>query len=439
MKTMILKTPRSKKPEGLPVFINGQPIYFLPKESNMPIALYDYQLDAVERLRSGCILCGGVGSGKSRTSLAYYFAKECGGKLDADGYSPMLNPKNLCIITTARKRDTKEWEGELAPFLLSTDKESCFYKDVDIRVDSWNNIQKYADVKDTFFIFDEQRVVGSGAWVKAFLKIAKSNHWILLSATPGDTWTDYIPVFLANGFYKNKTEFVTRHVVYSRFSKFPKVDRYLDQSRLMKLRNKILINMDYTRPTHVHHETINVDYNRMLYKEIMAKRWNIYEDMPIVNAAELCYVARKAINSDESRIKAIIELCKDHPKLIVFYNYDYELDILREADYGEGVEVAEWNGHKHEHIPLSDKWVYLVQYTAGAEGWNCIDTDTIVFYSLNYSYKIMVQSAGRIDRMNTPFTDLYYYRLKSSCPLDLAISRALKQKQNFNERRFCIT
>lgn len=405
--------------------------------------LYDYQQDAVDRLRSGCILCGGVGSGKSRTSLAYYFCKECGGFLDGtdhgfdSDYVPMPDPKDLYIITTARKRDTKEWEKELIPFCMSVDKEANLYSyDIEIHIDSWNNIKKYVDVENAFFIFDEQRVIGSGAWTKSFWKITKKNRWILLSATPGDTWMDYMPVFVANGFYKNKTDFVTRHIVYSRYSKFPKVDKYLDERHLIRLRDKILINMDYSRPTVAHHETIEVAYDRSLYKDIMASRWNLFEGKPIVNAAELCYVARKAINSDASRSDALLLLLRDHPKIIVFYNYDYELDILRSLPYEDDLEVAEWNGHKHEPIPNANKWVYLVQYTAGAEGWNCIETDTIVFYSLNYSYKIMVQSAGRIDRMNTPFKDLYYYRFRSSCPLDLAISRALKKKQNFNESRF---
>lgn len=395
----------------------------------MAVPLYDYQWDAIERMENGNILCGGVGSGKSRTSIAYYFCKECGGELRGR-VRQMKEPKDLYIITTARKRDTLEWEGELAPFGLPDT--------VKIKVDSWNNIQKYIDISDAFFIFDEQRVVGSGAWVKAFLKITKKNHWILLSATPGDTWTDYIPVFLANGFYKNKTEFLQEHVVFSRFSKYPKVERYLGQARLLRLRDKILVKMDYMRPTRAHHETIEVGYDRMLYKDIMSRRWNIYKDEPIVNAAELCYVARQGINSDASRVQAILDIFKDHPKLIIFYNYDYELEILRHIQYGDDVMVMEWNGHKHEPLPVGDRWIYLVQYTAGAEGWNCIDTDTIVFYSLNYSYKIMVQSAGRIDRMNTPFTDLYYYRLRSSAPLDLAISRALKKKKNFNESRFLV-
>lgn len=391
------------------------------------VTLYDYQWDAVDRMENGNILCGGVGSGKSRTSIAYYYCKECGGELRGRKRS-MKVPRSLYIITTARKRDTLEWEDELVPFELP--------ETVDIHIDSWNNIKKYTEVKDAFFIFDEQRVVGYGAWTKAFLKITRSNHWILLSATPGDTWMDYIPVFLANGFYRNKTEFITRHVVYSRFSKFPKVDRYLEQGRLLRLRDKILVKMDYTKPTVAHNEPVDVEYDRALYKNIMTRRWNVYTDMPIVNAAELCYAARRGINSDPSRIEAVKRLQKEHKKVIVFYNYDYELDILKHADYGEAVEIAEWNGHKHERIPISKEWVYLVQYTAGAEGWNCIKTNVIIFYSLNYSYKIMVQSAGRIDRMNTPFRDLYYYRLKSSCPLDLAISRALKKKQNFNESRF---
>ena len=403
----------------------------------MPISLFDYQKDAINKMKNGCILCGGVGSGKSITGLAYYYSRECGGFLNDEQYIPMPHPKDLYIITTARKRDTFEWEKELNRFYLSTNKEVSYYKDaVKVIVDSWNNIGKYIDTKDSFFIFDEQRLVGYGAWVKAFLKIVKRNHWILLSATPGDVWTDYIPVFIANGFYKNKTEFLTRHAVYSRYSKYPKIDRYLDQKRLIRLRESILVNMDYKKPTVAEHKTINVDYDVASYKYIMSFKKDIETGKPIKNASALCYALRKVINTDPSRADAILQIVKDHPKVIIFYNFNYELDILKNLDYGPDVEIAEWNGEKHQCIPVSDKWVYLVQYFAGAEGWNCIDTDTIIFYSLHYSYKVMVQSAGRIDRMNTPFEVLYYFRLKSSSPLDLAISRALKRKQNFNERGF---
>lgn len=402
----------------------------------MAIKLRDYQSKAIEQMKNGCILCGGVGSGKSLTAISYYFFRECGGALDWDGsYIPMSDPKDLYIITTARKRDTFEWEGELSPFLLSPHEDINLY-DNKVVIDSWNNIGKYQDIKDAFFIFDEQRVVGSGAWVKAFLKIAKTNRWILLSATPGDTWQDYIPVFLANGFYKNKTEFIREHVVYSRFSKFPKVDRYLNTGRLLKLRNSILVNMDFKRETISHHEDIYVQHDVTKYKDLMRNRWNIWGNKPIKNAAELCYLLRKLVNSDETRQAKILELFEKHPKVIIFYNFDYELDILKGLYYGDGVEIAEWNGHRHQPIPTSKKWVYLVQYSAGAEGWNCIKTDTIIFYSQNYSYKIMAQSAGRIDRLNTPFKDLYYYHLKSRSGIDLAISRALHQKKKFNESKF---
>lgn len=390
----------------------------------------------MNQMTNGCILCGGVGSGKSRTAMAYYFCKECGGTI-GETLSPMKNPKDLYIITTARKRDTLEWEAECSPFLISTNPEVNFYGyRHKVVIDSWNNIKKYIEVKNAFFIFDEQRVVGTGAWTHSFWKIVKNNRWILLSATPGDTWMDYMPVFVANGFYKNKTEFITRHVVYKRFAKFPQVDRYLDQRHLIRLRDQILIKMDYCNHTTSHHEIVHVEFDRDLYKTVLSQRWNIFDNLPIVNASELCYVARKVINSDCSRRDAVVQLAYEHPKVIIFYNYDYELEILRNLLYPEGTKIAEWNGHKHESIPKSDRWAYLVQYTAGAEGWNCIETDTIIFYSLNYSYKIMVQSAGRIDRMNTPFDDLYFYKLRSSCPLDLAIARALKRKQNFNESRF---
>lgn len=398
------------------------------------ISLYDYQADAIRKMHNGCILCGGVGSGKSRTSLAYYYLL-CGGKINTKEYIPMLDnpPMDLYIITTARKRDTCEWEGELSPFLLSPHPDANYYKNK-VVIDSWNNVKKYTEVKDAFFIFDEQRVVGSGAWVKAFLKIAKNNKWILLSATPGDTWSDYIPVFLANGFYKNRTEFTREHVVYSRFSKYPKVDRYVNTGRLIRLRNNILVDMDFKRQTVAHHEDVYVQYNVSKYKDAGKLRWDPYKDEPIRDAGSLCYIWRRIVNEDPSRQLALLDIFEKHPRLIIFYNFDYELDILKEMF--KEFNVAEWNGHKHQEIPDTKSWIYLVQYTAGCEGWNCIKTDTIVFYSQNYSYKVMEQASGRINRLNTPFRDLYYYHLKSRSGIDLAIAKSLKQKKNFNEGRF---
>ena len=404
----------------------------------MGIGLYDYQIDAVKRMKNGCILNGGVGSGKSRTALAYYYLRNGGdpASLCGDNYIPMDDPpKDLYIITTARKRDTLEWDGDMAPFLLSTHTDVNLYCNK-VVVDSWNNITKYKDVTGAFFIFDEDRVTGSGVWVKSFLKIAKSNEWIILSATPGDTWQDYIPVFLANGFYKNKSEFVREHIVYSRFSKFPKVDRYLNTGRLIRLRNNILIDMDFHRDTIPHHEDVYVSYDISAYKDICRNRWNPWEDKPIENASEFCYSLRKIVNTDEARQVALLQIIEEHPKAIIFYNFDYELDILKKLYYGEDFEIAEWNGHKHQEVPKGEKWVYLVQYTAGNEGWNCVRTDTIIFYSQNYSYKVMTQAAGRIDRLNTPYKDLYYYHIKSHSGIDLAISKALKNKKKFNERKF---
>lgn len=401
--------------------------------------LYDYQMDAVNKMKNGCILNGGVGSGKSRTALYYYF-KEQGGSMDPIFMPMKIRPKDLIIITTARKRDTLEWEGELANFLMSTDEKQYKRYGNHIYVDSWNNIKKYTDITGAFFIFDEQRVVGSGAWVKAFLKITKSNDWILLSATPGDTWSDYIPVFLANGFYKNKTEFGREHIIYSRFTKYPKIDRYINTGRLIRERNSILVDMDFKRQTIAHHEDVYVNYDKFKFRDVMKMRWNPYTNEPIKQASELCYILRRIVNEDDSRIIALMEILEKCSKAIIFYNFDYELEMLRNLhiQYGldEEVEIAEWNGHKHQEIPKGLRWLYLVQYTAGAEGWNCVTTDTIIFYSLNYSYKILSQACGRIDRLNTPYTDLYYYHLKSRSGIDLAISRALDDKKTFNETKY---
>jgi len=404
----------------------------------MNIELYDHQINSIEKLRNGSILCGGVGSGKSRTAIAYYFAKECEGALKINGegkFKPMKRPKDLYIITTARKRDTLEWNGECAKFMITSDQENNVNK-VKLTVDSWNNIGNYEDVKDAFFIFDEQRVVGYGAWGKSFIKISKRNRWILLSATPGDTWMDYIPVFIANGFYKHKTDFVRQHVVYNRFTKYPKVDHYIECGKLERFRRKVIVNMKYEKKTIRHNKEVIVPYNKKIEKKIFNERWNPYGEEPIKDIAEVCRLMRRNTNGDPRRIDKVIEILEEHDKAIIFYNFNYELHMLRDMCEEINIEYAEWNGHKHEDLPTGKKWVYLVQYTAGAEGWNCVETNTVIFYSQNYSYKIREQATGRIDRINSPFIHLYYYHLRSKSTIDYNIRKSLNGKKNFNEKTF---
>ena len=395
----------------------------------MAVELTTEQLTAIEKLQTGSILCGGVGSGKTRTSLAYYYMKICGGKLKINGCGRTTVPKQkipLYVITTGKTRDSGSWIYE-----------SLIFYDVNPIVDSWNNIKKYENVKNAFFIFDEQRVVGYGAWSKTFIKIARHNKWILLSATPGDSWIEYAPVFIANGFYRNISDFKYQHVVYSRYTKYPKIEKYINVNKLEHLRSNILVTMNDRRHTVPHDIYVKVPYDVDMVDAIDKTRWNPFEDEPIQNASEYCYLLRKIVNSDDRRLDKFEEIItQDRPKTIVFYNFNYELELLKSRLESLIFPYSEWNGHKHEEILSTDNWVYLVQYSAGAEGWNCIETDTIIYYSQNYSYKIMEQASGRINRMNTPFIDLYYYHLISDSRIDKSIKRALQNKKRFNERMY---
>lgn len=371
------------------------------------IELYPHQLKAVNELRIGCILYGEVGTGKTLTSLYFYKLYHSNSK--------------LIVITTAKKRDSGDWEDEAS--LLDIPE---------VKVDSWQNIENYTGLQNAFFIFDEQRVVGNGKWVKSFRKITKKNKWILLSGTPGDKWEDYIPVFIANGFYKNKTDFSDQHLVYNRYVKFPQVIGYMNEGKLYSNRRKVLVKMEMERTTTRHRKNIFVDYDKDTFFNVRDNRWNIYKDEPILNISEYMSVIRRIINTDPSRIFAVKFLMDIHDRVIVFYNYSYELDILKNACEELGRTYLQWNGQKHEDLPEDGDWIYLVQYTAGAEGWNCTTTDTVIFYSLNYSYKVIEQCEGRIDRLNTPFTDLYYYYLQSASPLDTKIKQSVDKKKKFN-------
>lgn len=410
----------------------------------MPVELHPHQQEAVDKMHNGCVLYGGVGVGKSITAMAYYVSKVCKGTYN--DFGSMRTPKEVYVITTAKKRDSADWEKEAIAFGISHIPEAS-RPGTKVTVDSWNNLKKYVEVKDAFFIFDEQRVVGYGAWSRAFIKIARSNEWILLSATPGDTWLDYIPVFIANGWYKHKTDFLDQHVIWTPRVKYPKVLRYQDVGTLVRRRNDVLVHMPYERHTTRHPVDIWCDFDEEAFNKAVNKRWHVFEKRPLRDVAELFSVMRKIVNSDASRLEAVRGLLERHPKLIVFYNFDYELEMLRTLgckwteDEGEGEEcvpsgitVAEWNGHKHEEIPQTERWVYLVQYRAGAEGWNCVATDAICFWSQTYSYRDWWQAHGRIDRLNTLFTDLFYYHLVSRSVIDKAIRKALKAKKSFNEK-----
>ena len=397
----------------------------------MNTELYPHQLKALKKMHNGCILCGKVGSGKSRTALAYVYICELGGSLRINGegvYTKPELPKDIYIITTAKKRDTLEWDEEVAYFHLP--------EDIHVTIDSWNNIQKYKNVIGAVFIFDEQRVVGKGAWVKSFLKIANGNHWMLLSATPGDKWEDYIPVFLANGFYKNRSQFKAEHMIFKPYLKFPVIDHYVGTKRLKYYADQVLVPMDFEHDIVKHHIDILCEYDKNHYKQAFRDRWDPYENCPIEETGKLCYVLRRVSNDNPSRYSQLREIMKEHTKAIIFYNFTYELIGLRIFFTESGYEIGEWNGEKHTPIPEGDKWVYLCQYTAACEGWNAISTDTMIFFSQNYSYKITEQAAGRIDRLNTPFKELYYYYFRSMSPIDIAIRRALKLKQTFNEKIF---
>lgn len=399
------------------------------------------QMNAIDQLHNGCILCGDTGSGKSRTALGYYLFKVCQGSVPLivdekkiKDYRKMSMPRNLYIITTAKKRDSGDWEKECCEYSLN---DSGIFS-VSVVVDSWNNIEKYKNIYQSFFIFDEQRVVGSGKWVKTFLNISRKNQWILLSATPGDVWLDYVPVFVANGFYKNRSEFKAKHCVYKPFMNYPVISRYIGIKELERNRDRILVPLKDRRITVRNKIDVWTDYDKELYKTIWVDRWNPYDNEPIRETGKLCYLLRRSVNSHPDRIARIDEILGNFRRVIIFYNHNYELDIL--VNYLESrmdkIEYAQWNGRKHQEIPKNDKWVYLVQYSAGAEGWNCIETNCIIFYSQNYSYRATEQACGRIDRVNTSYVDLYYYFLRSRSPIDMSIYKSLTEKKKFNESRF---
>lgn len=405
----------------------------------MTVTYRPEQIQAVRQLQNGSILAGGVGSGKTLTSLAWYLTSVCNAASFKKGGSLAKNKvkgsPTLYVITTAKKRDSLEWEEEAARLGLSTDP-ACSFTGSSIVVDSWNNIGKYSDREHAVFFFDEQRASGSGRWVKEFLKITKKNTWLLLSATPGDVWMDYLPVFMAHGFFRTRTEFMEDHVIFDRFAKYPKVKRYIGEAKLQRLRRSILVEMPVERHTTRERETVYCDYDRDLYKWVVKNRMDPWTEAPLRDAGGVCRILRKVVSDNDWRSAEAKRILSSNERVIVFYNYNYELDRILAVAESLGLPTAQWNGHRHDAIPAEPRWVYICQYTSAAEGWNCTSTDTVLFWSLNYSWRVTEQCEGRIDRLNTPYSRLRYYFLESDSSIDKAVRRSLSSKKVFNERAF---
>ena len=405
----------------------------------MTVTYRPEQIQAVRQLQNGSILAGGVGSGKTLTSLAWYLTSVCNAASFKEGGSlakkKVKGSPTLYVITTAKKRDSLEWEEEAARLGLSTDP-ACSFTGSSSVVDSWNNIGKYSDREHAVFFFDEQRASGSGRWVKEFLKITRKNTWLLLSATPGDVWMDYLPVFMAHGFFRTRTEFMEDHVIFDRFAKYPKVKRYIGEAKLQRLRRSILVEMPVERHTTRERETVYCDYDRDLYKWVVKNRMDPWTEEPLRDAGGVCRILRKVVSDNDWRSEQAKRILSSNERVIVFYNYNYELDRILAVAESLGLPTAQWNGHRHDAIPAEPRWVYICQYTSAAEGWNCTSTDTVLFWSLNYSWRVTEQCEGRIDRLNTPYSRLRYYFLESHSSIDEAVRRSLSSKKVFNERAF---
>lgn len=378
---------------------------------SMKFELYQHQKEAVKKLSSGSLLYGKVGSGKTLTALTFY--------------KKQYSDKSLIVITTAKKRDSNDW-------LAEADMLDMHH----LVVDSWNNIKRYSDIKNSFFIFDEQRVIGNGTWTKSFLKIAKHNKWILLSGTPGDTWMDYMPLFIANGFYRNKTDFIEQHVEYERYTKFPKVKAIHNSKKLSDNLDRVMVQMKFRRKVIRRKHYIDTNYPIDVVKNVKDTRFNPYTNKPIRTPSEYTQVMRRLVAESDDRKEKTKELILALDKVILFYNYNYERDILLDMLNSVDINYGEYSGHKHDPLPKGKQWVYLVQYTAGAEGWNCTETDRMIFYSPNYSYRIVEQCEGRIDRLNSLYSELHYYYCRSDSSIDKAVFRALATKRRFNEKNW---
>lgn len=141
-------------------------------------------------------------------------------------------------------------------------------------------------------------------------------------------------------------------------------------------------------------------------------------------------------NSDKiAALKDLIESTED--RLIIFYNFNGELEVLRDlcASVERPVSIICGNIKDLSSYEKSKDSVTLVQYQAGAMGLNLQKSNKIVYFTPPLSSEFFEQSKKRIHRIGQDRTCFYYYLICSGS-IEEKIYRTLAMRKDYTERLF---
>lgn len=407
--------------------------------------LYPYQEKYLEGLPSRYMFSASLGVGKSPMALVHYIRK--------------AYPQPLLILAPASKVRSSDWSRELEEVfaahnlalpeyqVLSYDKfaynpsNDAFRKG---KRPKWHEFAPDYGGKEWAVIADEVQYckAPSSNRSKALYHVAKNaSFFIGLSGTPmPNGWIDFANYSKIFGFTKGITEFKKKYCDIQTYKGFPEIVGYWRIPELEKQWRSIAKPLSRENATELPERTF---YNIKLkapriYFEYLVDRKN-EQGVLLDNPSKLAHALRQSLAKNKiDRLDEILSSTSDN--VVVFYNYELELQLIKEmlAKKHKDKMMFEQNGHKHE-IPPKEAWervhnsVTLAHYKSGATGVEMQYANITIYYSPTYSYAEYEQSKGRTHR-NGQTKKCIYYRFYSVGTIEKNIWECIAQKKDFSEK-----
>ena len=409
----------------------------------MKIKLYPHQVRALEKT-------------KNFNHVAYYLDMGLGKTFVGSEKLKMLNTNhNLIVCQKSKLQDwyehMKTYYPEYNTFIYSKTREIPPKSVIIINYDLvWRRPELLTTLKNFTLMLDESSLIQNEKSNRSkFILKMKPTNVILLSGTPtGGKYEQLWSQLKLLGWN------ISKRLYWDEFIKFVKIDvggfpikkvtGYKNVDRLkdkLRTHGAIFMKSDevFQLPKQIEN-IIKVD-NTKEYKKFNKDRLIKIDDTELVgdtSLTKMLYLRQLSSQYNSNKTAALKDLLEStNDRVIVFYNFDKELEIIQEICNKLEKPISMINGHEKnlKNFTECNDCVLLGQYQAAAMGLNLQLSNKIIYFSLPLQSELFMQSKKRIHRIGQEKTCFYWYLITKNS-IEEQIFETLKQRRDYTNKLF---
>lgn len=415
------------------------------------ITLFDYQKEAIENYKEKSFNLSDTGVGKTVMALGSFIESKC---------------KKLLVICLAPKvvdfaEDGVLMNVDITPLNRGSKKNKELLAESDKVAISFESVWRIPEFlkwvdEDTFIIIDESHKVAntSSKVTKYVMKLSKkAKYTYLCTATPisNGKYEQYYPQLKMLGVYNGTKKeyynmFVDERMTRMGGSQFMQITGYRNIDLLENMVNQCSVNYKRDKPylpeDYVYKTKKPAMFNK-LKKNRMYKTDNgevieldnsskLFNALRCVSHGFLLGINKQVSKEPFERLQAILET-HNNERVVIFYNYNIELEMLKQLLSKLKRPTSEYNGARKDLKEFKGKYngVVLAHYKSASTGINdFVISNVMVFNSLPLSSIELTQSKGRIDRQGQGKKPMYYFIIPDT-PVEKKIFEQITNGKDF--------